>query len=85
MSESSSSPDHPPQGARALLGGIVIESPRKCEICGNPLRGRQKCCSGKCRAIKSRRKRIPIKVEELRELRAALVAKVAKLDEYLGG
>jgi len=92
MSESSSSPDRQPQGARALLAGIVVATPGQCPICGAPLHGRQKCCSGKCRAALSRRRRIPIARQDLQEIRRALVSSLeaaweakAELDRHLGG
>jgi len=40
--------------ARALSPAPVV---RSCPACGAELTGRQKCCSGKCRAALSRRKR----------------------------
>ncbi len=56
---------------------------RICPVCGAGLKGRQtSACSDRCRAAKSRRSRIPVKAEDLRELRALLVA---KLDKYLAG
>ena len=35
----------------------MIKSSRTCPVCGKALTGRQRACSGKCRAKKSRRKR----------------------------
>jgi predicted nucleic acid-binding Zn ribbon protein len=75
--------------ARALSPAPVV---RSCPACGAELTGRQKCCSGKCRAALSRRRRIPVKAEDLRDLRAMVKmtlenlweAKV-KLDKLLGG
>ncbi len=53
----------------------MLDSPRlPCPICGIPLKGRQKsACSGRCRAAKSRRARIPVKAEDARLLREALI------------
>jgi predicted nucleic acid-binding Zn ribbon protein len=74
------------------LAGILVASPGQCPICGTPLHGREKCCSGKCRAIKSRRKRILIERKDLQEIRRALVSSLeavweakATLDRHLGG
>lgn len=77
---------------RSAPPGAVVASPRGCPICGTPLRGRQRCCSAKCRAAKSRRARIPVKREQLLEIRRLLRAvleesyraKVA-LDTCFGG
>jgi hypothetical protein len=70
----------------------VVASPGSCPICLTPLRGRQKCCSGKCRATLSRRRRIPVPVEEVRALRGLVTTTLeslwevkAKLDNYVGG
>lgn len=49
-------PDVPSETARALLGASPLPS-RGCPACGAPLTGRQRACSGKCRAEKSRRLR----------------------------
>ena len=65
MPKLTSLPDPLPQSARALSLPPVV---RSCPICGTPLTGRQKACSGKCRAALSRRKRIPVKAEDLRDL-----------------
>ena len=54
-------------------GGDVVGSPGTCPICKAPLQGRQKsACSPRCRAAKSRRRRAPMKREELQAIRAAL-------------
>ncbi len=67
--------------------------PRTCPICGAGLKGRQtSACSDKHRAAKSRRARVPVKAEELRNLRALVKTTLeslweaqAKLDKYVGG
>ncbi len=74
--------DRPPRETR----------PRPCPICGVGLRGRQtSACSDKHRAAKSRRKRVPVKAEELRDLRALVKTTLeslweakAALDRYVG-
>ena len=47
-------PDPSSESARALSPPPVV---RSCPACGAELRGRQKACSGKCRATLSRRRR----------------------------
>lgn len=67
--------------------------PLACPICGTALRGRQtSACSDKCRAALSRRKRIPVKAEEFRNVRALLKTTLeslweakATLEKYGGG
>ncbi|MFI5341960.1 MAG: hypothetical protein ACHQ7N_19250 [Candidatus Methylomirabilales bacterium] len=57
------------------------------------MRGRQtSACSDRCRAALSRRRRIPVKAEEIRDLRALVKTTLeslweakAKLDRYVGG
>ncbi len=57
-------------------------TPRICPICGVELRGRQtSACSDKHRAALSRRKRIPVKAEELRHLRALVTTTLESLWE----
>ncbi len=53
----------------------MLDSPGPvCPICGVPLKGRQRsACSGRHRAAKSRQARVPIKAENGRVLRDALV------------
>jgi predicted nucleic acid-binding Zn ribbon protein len=41
------------EAARALQGAIPLSS---CPACGKPLTRRQRACSGRCRAILSRRR-----------------------------
>ncbi|GEM_PF-735477 len=67
--------------ARALLGAPVVASPGKCPICGKTLKGRQRVCSGKCRATMSRRRRIPVKAEDLRDLRALVTSTMERVTE----
>ena len=42
-------PDLPPPVARALPMASLIDS-RDCPVCGKSLKGRQRVCSGACRA-----------------------------------
>ena len=60
---------------------VVVASPGCCPICGRPLRGRQRCCSGRCRAALSRRRRIPVKAEDLRGLRVLVTETVERVSE----
>ena len=57
----------------SVPGAGMVASPRPCPVCGAPLRGRQRsACSDKCRAAKSRMRRVPLPVAEAREIRATL-------------
>ncbi len=67
-----------PQAARALPGGIVVDSGQPCPGCGEPLKSRKKACSGKCRAALSRRRRTELQAERDRKLRG-LVEDVVRL------
>jgi predicted nucleic acid-binding Zn ribbon protein len=67
----------PPEAARALVGAPVGES-RGCPAagCGAPLVGRQRACSGKCRAALSRARRqvnATTRDAELRRLADAII------------
>jgi hypothetical protein len=57
-----------PETARALLAGTTAG----CPGCGGQLRGRQRACSGRCRATLSRRTRVEAGARRTRELRATL-------------
>jgi len=89
MPKLTSPPDPSSETARALSPPPVV---RSCPVCGTPLRGRQWCCSGKCRAALSRRNRIPVPAQDLRDLRVLVKATLeslweagVKLDRYVGG
>ncbi len=78
---------------RAPRNASVVGSTRACEICGKALTGRpqQKCCSAKCRAAKSRRKRVHIPMADAKEIRASLTDALeavwgarTMLDRHLG-
>lgn len=88
MAEIATTVKRHPEAARALVGGSMIS----CPGCGKALTGRQRACSGRCRAILSRRKRIPVKVEDLRAIRSLVKMTLeglweakATLDRYVGG
>jgi hypothetical protein len=56
-----------PETARALSGG------RRCQNCGQPLKGRQRrACSGRCRAASSRRRRTEEIGQKLNQAHACL-------------
>ncbi len=70
-------PEVPPQAARAPLRGTVIQF-RHCPVCRqNPLTDKQRFCSGKCRAARSRQKKAEEQAQRDRRLRELL-------DEALG-
>ncbi len=62
------------QSERAPRSASMVASARACEVCGTALTGRpqQKCCSARCRAAKSRRRRLPLPVAAAREIKASL-------------
>jgi len=70
----------PPEAARAVLRGNLLDFPGACPGCGGPLKGRQKTCSGKCRAAVSRRKQAAAQAERERQIRELLQAALLLLD-----
>lgn len=63
----------PERAAVAHAGGHVVASPKRYPVCGSPLTGRKtSACSDRCRAAKSRRRRVPLPVAEA--IRASLSA-----------
>ena len=69
----------PEQSERAPLakpGGLVVASPRSCAVCGAVLTGRpqQRCCSAKCRAAWSRRRKVEAQAERDGRVRECLEA-----------
>ena len=90
------SPFSPEKTERAAAAAPVVgsgEPIRPCPVCGAPLRGRQTSAgSDRCRAAKSRRKRVPLPVAEARAIRADLTRALeavwgakATLEKYGGG
>jgi len=64
--------------ARALVGGAPTNAGgRLCPICGNPLRPRQRVCSGRCRAELSRRRQAQLRHARDQQIREVLVAALA--------
>ncbi len=59
-------PDHQPDRVRTLS---MVPS---CPICGQPLRGRQTVCSGRCRIDRSRRRRSQKKNDQDAKIRLLL-------------
>ncbi len=64
-------PDLPPPGAHALPMASLIDS-RDCPVCGKSLKGRQRVCSGACRAKLSRQKKDTEQAQRDRQLREML-------------
>jgi len=63
----------PERAAVAHAGGHVVASPKRCPVCGEPMTGRKtSACSDKCRAAKSRRRRVSLPVEEARAQKASV-------------
>jgi len=84
------------ESERAAVAPPVVgsgEPIRPCPVCGTPLRGRQtSACSDKCRAAKSRRRRVPLPVAEAQAIRADLTRALeavweakATLEKYESG
>jgi predicted nucleic acid-binding Zn ribbon protein len=78
MIDNPTEPEEQPKSARALSSSPMVPS---CPICGAALQGKQKACSGKCRAALSRRRKA--EAETRREQRwrdlVGLLAKEAGL------
>ena len=72
-------PEDSPQAARALSGDSLIHS-AACPVCEKPLIGRQKFCSGKCRATWSREQRARERAERDSEVRLHLKAALDLLE-----
>ncbi len=65
----------PERAAPSAPGGHVVASLKRCPVCGLPMTGRKtSACSDKCRAAKSRRRRVPLPVAEAKAIRARLTA-----------
>lgn len=78
MSEAASLPGGPAKGERALVGAPGVAS---CPKCGDPLEGRRRACSAKCRATLSRRRREETRQERDREVRSLLLAALGRLGD----
>ena len=62
------------ESARApLVASVVASSQRLCPACGRVLTPRQSACSGRCRAILSRRRRATARESRDRKVRALLL------------
>jgi predicted nucleic acid-binding Zn ribbon protein len=71
-------PQVSPGSARALVGGAPANVPdRRCPVCGNSLRPRQRVCSGRCRAELSRRRQAEARQARDEQVRALLLAALA--------
>jgi predicted nucleic acid-binding Zn ribbon protein len=65
----------PPDAARALVEGLPGSSDgHLCPVCGEPLRPRQRVCSGRCRAELSRRRQAQLRHARDQQIRELLVA-----------
>ena len=68
-----------PGSARALVGGVPANARdlSRCPICGEPLKPRQRVCSGRCRAELSRRRQAQARQARDEQVRALLLAALA--------
>jgi predicted nucleic acid-binding Zn ribbon protein len=81
MSPSESLPVASPDGVRAPAGGGVLAS-RLCPVCQKaPIHARQEVCSGRCRAARSRQRKVEARRERDAEIRGLLKAALEKLQE----
>ena len=65
----------PERAAPSARGADVVASSERCPVCGAPMTGRKtSACSDKCRAAKSRKRRVPLPVTEAKEIQASLTA-----------
>jgi predicted nucleic acid-binding Zn ribbon protein len=64
-----------PEGARAPVEGTPASAnDRRCPVCSDPLRSRQRVCSGRCRAELSRRRQAEARQARDQAVRALLIA-----------
>ncbi len=68
-----------PPSARALSMATLVDS-RGCPLCGNALKGRQRLCSGVCRAKLSRQKKATQQAQRDRRLREMLEEALGALE-----
>jgi hypothetical protein len=68
-----------PDGVRAPAGGSVLAS-RLCPLCQKvPIHARQEVCSGRCRAARSRQRKVEARRERDAEIPALLEAALERL------
>ncbi len=79
----SSAHEVPAPAARALSVGSLVDS-RGCPVCGKSLKGRQRVCSGACRAKRSREQRAQRQAERDSKVRLHLKAARADVEAALG-
>jgi predicted nucleic acid-binding Zn ribbon protein len=77
MSEALTTPEGRTEAARALSMSPGVE----CPACGGPLTGRQRACSGKCRAELSRRRHAEARQAEAQEVRIGLFVLRGMVDD----
>lgn len=70
----------PPQAARAVSRGILVEC-RACPVCQKPLAGKQRLCSGRCRARWSRENRGRARADVDRQIRWHVTAVLELLEK----
>jgi predicted nucleic acid-binding Zn ribbon protein len=79
MSLSGTPPGASPDGVRAPARGGVLAS-RLCPICHKaPIHARQEVCSGRCRAARSRQRKVEARRERDAEIQTLLEAALEKL------
>ena len=76
-------PEVPPRPARALPEGILVDC-RACPVCQKLLTGKQKLCSGRCRATWSREQQAREQAERDSEVRLRLKQALAGVEAALG-
>jgi len=75
MIGASPGPQVPAEAARAPVEGSPAGGGgRFCPVCGEPLRPRQRVCSGRCRAELSRRRQAQLRQARDQQIRELLVA-----------
>ena len=75
-------PEEPPQPARALSSGTLVDS-AACPVCQKPLTGDQRFCSGRCRATRSREKKAAQRADRDRRVRELLEEALGLLEHTL--
>ena len=79
MSLSGTPPGASPDGVRAPARGGVLAS-RLCPVCHKaPIHARQEVCSGRCRAARSRQRKVEARRERDAEIQTLLEAALEKL------
>jgi hypothetical protein len=70
------------RAAVAPSGGAVVASPQPCPVCAAPLTSRKtSACSDRCRAAKSRQRRIPLRGAETNAIRTSRITALEAVAE----